>query len=635
MSHLVIGTAGHIDHGKTSLVRSLTGIDTDRLKEEKARGITIELGFAHLDLPGTDPVGIVDVPGHEKFVHHMVAGVTGIDLVLLIIAADEGIMPQTREHLDICRLLGVQKGLVALTKLDLVESEWLEMVTEDVKDFVKGTFLEGSPVVPVSSESGEGLEELREAIRVQLQVAAPRSATSTPRLPVDRVFTMKGFGTVVTGTLVSGSLKVGDVVEVLPESREYRVRGLQVHGESVETVLAGQRTAVNLQGAEKSSLHRGDIVTLPGAIEPSYLMDARFLLLPGAPRPLVNRARVRLHLGTSEILSRVILLGRESLEPGEEGMVQFRLERPGVALPRDRFVVRSYSPAVTIGGGDLVDTHPAKHKKSSTTALHHLEVLASGDLKESALLLIGESGTDGITDAALSLRLNAGIGETLSILASLTKEGSAVGVPGKPPHFLHAETLQDFEDHALELLGSFHLQEPLKAGLSREEFRSRLRTTPRIYPFLLERLRQAGKVAVEKEIVRLSSHEVRLRSDQAEVKGKVESYFLSAGLQPPVLSVIGSELHLDPRALRESITLLQSDGRLVKITEDLTIHSDRLNPLRDRVVEFLKDGGRISMPDFKEVSGLSRKYSIPIMEYFDRSGLTIRVGDHRVLRKSS
>jgi selenocysteine-specific elongation factor len=636
MSHLVIGTAGHIDHGKTTLVRALTGIDTDRLKEEKQRGITIELGFAHLDLPQTPPVGIVDVPGHEKFVHHMVAGVTGIDLVVLVIAADEGVMPQTREHLDICRLLGVGRGLIALTKTDLVEPEWLEMVRDDIRQFVAGTFLEESPIVGVSAETGEGLEELKEQIRASLSSIPVRPYGGVPRLPVDRVFTMKGFGTVVTGTLIAGSLRTGDTVEVLPAGEQYRIRGLQVHGQSVEKALAGQRTAVNLQGAEKRSLYRGDVITAVGAITPSFLMDASLHLLKSAPRPLANRTRVRLHLGTSEILARTVVLGRESLDPGGDGMVQFRLESPGVALPRDRYVIRSYSPAVTLGGGTLIDTHPLKHKKFSSQAVASLKILDGDDREESSLLLLREAGPEGLAGAALSRRLNLDHQEAHVILDRLTRLGAAVRVPGKPPLFLDADTVAACEGTCLEILREYHALEPLKPGLSREELKSRLgRLADKAFPLLLERLEAAGSVAAEKDLVRLSTHKVSLRSDQAEVKGKVESYYRRVGLQPPVKTVIAEDLALDQAALKEALTLLLADNRLVKISEEIAIHTESLTPLKEKVIHFLEANEKISMQDFKEISGLSRKYSIPVMEYFDRSGVTVRVGDHRLLRKTS
>jgi selenocysteine-specific elongation factor len=453
---------------------------------------------------------------------------------------------------------------------------------------------------------------------------------------VDRVFTMKGFGTVVTGTLIAGSLRTGDTVEVLPAGEQYRIRGLQVHGRSVEKALAGQRTAVNLQGAEKRSLFRGDVITAVGAITPSFLMDASLHLLKNAPRPLANRTRVRLHLGTSEIFARTVVLGRESLDPGGDGMVQFRLESPGVALPRDHYVIRSYSPAVTLGGGTLVDTHPLKHKKFSSQAVASLEILAGDDRDESSLLLLREAGPEGLAGAALSRRLNLDHQEAHVILDRLTRRGAAVRVPGKPPLFLDADTTAAGEARCLEILGQYHALEPLKPGLSREELKSRLgRLADKAFPLLLERLEAAGTVAAEKDLVRLSTHKVSLRSDQAEVKGKVESFYRRVGLQPPVKTVIAEELALDQTALKEALTLLLADNRLVKVSEEIAIHTESITPLKEKVIRFLETHEKIDMQDFKEISGLSRKYSIPVMEYFDRSGVTVRVGDHRLLRKTS
>jgi selenocysteine-specific elongation factor len=635
MSHLIVGTAGHIDHGKTTLVRALTGIDTDRLKEEKERGITIELGFAHLELPGLPPIGIVDVPGHEKFVHHMVAGVAGIDLVLLVIAADEGIMPQTREHLDICRLLGVPRGLVVLTKADLVEPEWLEMVRAEVATYLAGSFLEGSPILPVSSTTGRGIPELREELRRLLAAVPPRPGGGIPRLPVDRVFTMKGFGTVVTGTLIAGSLKVGEAVEILPAGLQSRIRGLQVYGGAVETAAAGQRTAINLQGVEKSAVERGAVVTQPGLLAASYLMDARLLHLRSAARPLANRTRVRLHIGTSEILARVILLGRSELAPSEEAMVQFRLEAPGVALPRDRFVIRGYSPVVTLGGGELVDTRPAKHRQFSPAALAHVAVMATADPAQAVPVLLREAGAAGMGREELARRLNLETAILKGHLAALVKARTVLEIPGAPPLWVHAEALAQLEERTLALLRDFHAAEPLKPGLPKEELRSRLpAAAPRVFAALLEHLVRRGAVALEKDLVRLAAHQVRLRVDQEASKGRVEALFRSAGLQTPSLEAAGAELGIDPRALREAVTLLLGEKRLAKITEEILVHEDALAALRAKLADYLKAHGKLGMPEFKDLSGVSRKYSVPLLEYFDRTGLTLRVGDHRVLRKS-
>jgi len=618
------------------LVRALTGIDTDRLKEEKERGITIELGFAHLDLPGLPPVGIVDVPGHEKFVHHMVAGAAGIDLVLLVIAADEGIMPQTREHLDICRLLGVGQGIVVLTKADLVEPDWLALVTQDVTAYLAGSFLQGAPVIPVSSTTGSGIPELRAAIAAMLGRVPAREATGIARLPIDRVFTMKGFGTVVTGTLISGRLVVGDTVEVLPARLAARIRGIQVYGNAVETATAGQRTAINLQGVEKSAVERGAVLSHPGLLEPSFLMDARLLYLKSAAKPLANRTRVRLHLGTSEILARVILLGRAELAPGEEAMAQLRLEAPGVALPRDRFVIRGYSPVVTLGGGELVDTRPAKHRQFSRAALEHVETMAGSDPGRSAPLLAREAGLGGVARDDLARRLNVERGSMHNHLASLVKRGELFEIPGAPPLWVHRESVDQFEQRVLGLLRDFHGAEPLKPGLPKEELKSKFpAAAPRVFAALLDLLAQRGRIALEHDLVRLATHRVQLRGDQERVKGQVEEVFRRAGLQTPAADAVAQELRLDGKSLREAFGLLLAEKKLVKITEEILVHEQCLETLRAKVVAYLEGGAKLGMPEFKEISGVSRKYSGPLLEYFDRSGLTIRVGDQRVLRKSA
>ncbi len=636
MSHLIVGTAGHIDHGKTTLVRALTGIDTDRLKEEKERGITIELGFAHLDLPGLPPVGIVDVPGHEKFVHHMVAGVAGIDLVLLVIAADEGVMPQTREHLDICRLLGVGSGLVVLTKADMVDADWLEMVTQDVSAFLTGSFLEGSPILAVSSTTGQGIPALRDAIAQALGRVPARPATGIARLPIDRIFTMKGFGTVVTGTLTAGRLAVGESVEVLPTRLESKIRGIQVYGKAVDAARAGQRTAINLQGVEKSAVERGAVLSHPGLLEPSFLMDAKLICLKTAAKPLANRTRVRLHLGTSEILARVILLGRAELAPGEEAMVQFRLESPGVALPRDRFVIRGYSPVVTLGGGELVDTRPSKHRQFSQAALDHVAIMAESDPAQSVPLLVGETGLAGAGREDLSRRLNIETGTMHNHLSALVKNGTLLEIAGSPPLWVHREEADGFEERSLRILKDFHATEPLKPGLSKEELKSKFPTAaPRVFSSLIDLLAKRGKIVVEQDLVRLKTHRIELRVDQELVKGKVEEVFIRAGLQTPTLDAVAQELRLDAKAVREAIGLLLAGKKLVKITEEILMHEQSLAPLRAKVGEFLKGGAKMGMPEFKEISGVSRKYSVPLLEYFDRSGLTIRVGDQRVLRRSA
>ena len=438
MRPIVVGTAGHIDHGKTSLVKALTGIDTDRLPEEKARGITIDLGFAFLEEPGGLTIEIVDVPGHERFVKNMLAGVGGIDLAMLVIAADEGVMPQTREHLAICSLLHIKAGLVALTKADLVEPDWLELVREDVAGAVRDTFLAGAPILPVSSKTGQGLDELRAALRTLAQSVPERGTDQLPRLPIDRVFTVRGFGTVVTGTLTAGALGVDDRVEVFPRKTEAKIRGLQTHGHPVTSARAGQRTAVNLQGLERAAIARGDVVGLPGTLVPSLLVDGTLELLKDAARPLRSRARVRFHVGTSEIMARALLLDRAELAPGESSFARFRLEGPLVARPGDRFVVRSYSPVVTIGGGTLLDVDPPRFKRKGPALVAHLTLLQTGNPEAVLEEHVRHVGAAGVRLATLAGRVPFGPAQLKGLLDALQAAGRVIAVDRD--WFIHPES---------------------------------------------------------------------------------------------------------------------------------------------------------------------------------------------------
>src|SRR3970040_532798 len=424
----VIGTAGHVDHGKSALVKALTGIDPDRLQEEKERGMTIDLGFAWLRLPSGQEVSIVDVPGHERFVKNMLAGVGGIDLALLVIAADEGVMPQTREHLAICNLLHIKAGLVALTKRDLVEEEWIELVKDDVSRLLRGTFLEGCPILPVSSKTGEGLPELRAALRTLAEKVPPKGADQSLRLPIDRVFTVKGFGTVVTGTLTAGRLALDGRAEIYPKGAQAKVRGLQCHGHPVEQAIAGQRTAVNLQGGERPPIERGDGLGLPGALVPSLLVDATLELLKDAPRPLKARDRVRFHAGTSEVMARVLLVDRPILEPGYTTHGRFRLEGPIVALPGDRYVIRSYSPIIPLGGGTLLDVAPPRFKRKAPALLAHLQILERGTPEEALEEHLRHAGPLGLKTADLRARTPFGPEKLKALLDALKAGGQSVAV---------------------------------------------------------------------------------------------------------------------------------------------------------------------------------------------------------------
>ena len=631
--HVVVGTAGHIDHGKTSLVKALTGTDTDRLPEEKARGITIDLGFAFLEEPDGLTVEIVDVPGHERFVRNMLAGVGGIDLALLVIAADEGVMPQTREHLAICSLLRIKTGLIALTKTDLVEPDWLELVKDDVAGLVRGTFLEGAPILTVSAKTGDGLVELRAVLRRLAAEVPTRAADQLPRLPIDRVFTVKGFGTVVTGTLMTGRFSADDRVEIYPRDVQAKIRGLQTHGHAVAEARAGQRTAMNLQGIERAAVTRGDVVGPPGALIASVLVDGTLELLEDAPRPVKSRDRIRFHTGTSEIMARVLLLDRPELSPGEQAFARFRLEAPLVALPGDRFVVRSYSPIVTIAGGTLLDIDPPRFKRKAPALIAHLTLLAEGGPEDVVEEHVRQVQTAGTRLAALSGRVPFGPERLTGVLSALQASGRILGV--ERDWFLHPESAEHVRSQVLAALAEFHRANPLKPGMSREELRRRAgNTDERIFAHLLGRLDAEGPVRSERDKVRLASHEVQLSPAQQRVVDQVETDFLRTGAAPPnpeeALSragVTGDEEH-------ELFQMLVEGKRLVRIKESLFFHTQALDTIQEKLIALLRERKDIGPADIKDLLGISRKYAIPLLEYFDGRRVTMRVGERRVLRGS-
>jgi selenocysteine-specific elongation factor len=631
MKHVVVGTAGHIDHGKTALVKALTGIDTDRLPEEKARGITIDLGFAYLEEPGGLTIEIVDVPGHERFVKNMLAGVGGIDLVLLVIAADEGVMPQTREHLAICQLLRIKSGLVALTKRDLAEEEWVELVKDDVARLLGGTFLEGCPILPVSAKTGEGLDQLRAALRTLAEKVLPKAADQSPRLPIDRVFTVKGFGTVVTGTLTAGRLALDDRVEIYPKGAQAKVRGLQCHGHSVEETVAGQRTAINLQGVERTAIERGDVVGLPGALVPAVLVDATLELLKDAPRPLKARDRVRFHAGTSEVMARVLLLDRPALEPGQTTCARFRLEAPIVALPGDRYVVRSYSPMITIGGGTLLDVAPPRFKRKAPALLAHLAILERGAPEEALEEHLRQAGPLGVKTAELRARTPFGPERLKALLEALQRGGKIVAVDRE--WFVHADAQGRLREQILRVLEGFHAQHPLRSGISREELRGRAGSAEeRFFSHMLGALETEGLVKAEKDKVRLAAHQIRLSPVQRAAVDKMEAFYRGAGAAPPSPEEALAKAGLGGSEENELFQLLLEERRLVRVKESLFFHAEILKTIEDKLVAFLKAKKEIGPADMKDLLGVSRKYAIPLMEYFDGQRVTTRVGDRRVLR---
>ncbi len=633
MKHVIVGTAGHIDHGKTALVKALTGIDTDRLKEEKERGISIELGFAFLRLEQGITLGIVDVPGHERFVKTMLAGVGGIDLVILVIAADEGVMPQTREHLHICELLGIRRGLVALTKKDLVDPEWLDLVQEEIRTFLTGTFLDEAPILPVSSLTGDGLHELRDALAGHAAKIEFRRGDGIVRLPIDRVFTIRGFGTIVTGTLWTGSLAIGDEVTILPKHLPSRVRRLQVHNESVERASAGQRTAVNLPGLETDQIERGDLLCLPDTLRVSTSLEATLALLPDAPRPLLNRARVRFHLGTVEILARTILLDREKLNPGEEAYAHLRLERPTAAMPHDRYVLRSYSPATTIGGGVILDPSPSLKRRRRPEVVAHLKILERGSSRD-RLLQILKSNTAPLSPSSLQSLASLDPEALQGELRALLTAGKIIQLPGRDGEtYLHREIYEDLCGTILSLLRQFHAQNPLREGISKEELRSRLArgVAPALFDQLLNDLTVAKAVAQDRDRVRLTTHRPQLSAAEAALTERLETLYRTSGLQPPTVDAAFKEVGADRRAAQAVFFRLVEQRTLTKITGDLYVHRDAYEQAKARLLEHLAQHSSISVPTFKDLLGITRKHAIPYLEHFDQIKLTRRAGDDRVL----
>ncbi|HMN01643.1 MAG TPA: selenocysteine-specific translation elongation factor [Geobacter anodireducens] len=635
MKHLILGTAGHIDHGKTSLVRALTGINTDRLPEEKSRGITIELGFAHLELPGGLQFGIVDVPGHERFVRTMVAGVGGMDMVMLVIAADEGVMPQTREHLEICQLLGVKRGLVVLTKSDLVEPDWLDLVVEEVRDYLVGSFLEEAPIVPASSRTGAGIEAVKAEL-ARLAVQVDEKKTEGPfRLPVDRVFTVTGFGTVVTGTLLSGTISVGDEVELLPSGLPARVRGVQTHGRRGDAASAGQRVAVNLQGVEHTEVERGDIVVPRGVYRTTRAVDARLDYLPSAPRELRHRSTLRLHSATYEVPAQVILLDRDALIPGDSAYIQLRLRHPVLLLPGDPFVLRSYSPQATLGGGRVLDPMPPRRRRRSDEALALLQALGEHSDPDTVRLLVSGSLLTGICFEDIVVRGGLSARRTEAVMAALLSTGEVVQMVREPRLFLSRASFASLKGLLLSEVEGYLRDNPLREGLGKEELKTRLprRSDPRFFTPLLASLEKEGKIVVDRDLVKLPGRKGTVTVDQADFQVRVEKALQRGGYEPPTIKEMCDSLHCVEKMLLEHLNILAREGRAVKVKSDIFYAPEPVADIREKLMAYLRDKGEIMPPEFRELTGLSRKFMIPLLEFFDQEKMTIRVGDKRILRR--
>ena len=643
---IVMGTAGHIDHGKTSLVRCLTGIDCDRLEEEKRRGITIELGFAFCDLPGGGRLGIVDVPGHEKFVKNMVAGASGIDFVMLVVAADEGVMPQTREHLEICSLLGIRHGLVAVTKIDMVDPELRELAIEDITDFLKGTFLEGAPLFPVSSMTGEGVDALREYIVAQEKILAPKRRTDLFRLPVDRVFTLKGHGTVVTGTMISGAIRVGDPLVLLPRGLETRARSLQSHGVSVDVAEAGHRTAVNVQGLDVADVERGDVLALPGTLFPADRWLVRLTCLSSSPRALRHRVEVHFHHEAREVPARLYFLDRERVAPGETALCEVRTEIPLVGVFGDHCVVRAFSPLRTVAGGIVLNPLDEGLRRKDATPERIDSLLGLIDVDEETLVRtqIELAGSRGASLAVLSVLTNLDSRRLDRHLQSLSGKGKIFCFDREEKGYVAAPTVDLLCTRCLAVAEAFHARDPLKPGMARGTLMSggsgpkkwNQGIPQKLAFFIVERLLRSGKLVSEGDVIRTAGHTVSLASDQAGLHDAILKLYADGGFTPPTLKEALEACKTNVKAALPVYKVLCTEGELIKIKEELYYHAPIVQQLKERMQAWFATHDDLDPAGFKELSGgLSRKYAIPLLEYFDRERVTIRVGDRRQLRGKS
>ncbi|KPA11567.1 selenocysteine-specific translation elongation factor [Candidatus Magnetomorum sp. HK-1] len=635
MKTIILGTSGHIDHGKTTLVKALTGIDTDRLKEEKQRGITIELGFAPLKLDDSIQVGIVDVPGHERFVRHMVAGAAGMDIVCMVIAADEGVMPQTREHLDICQLLNVQQGMVVVTKSDLVDDEFLELVTEDIADCVKGTFLENAPIIPCSSRTGQGIPDVLSKLRDFCQTATPKNIANLFRLPIDRVFSMKGFGAVVTGTQLSGQVCTGDRVMVYPSKKTAKVRGLQSHQNKLEISHAGMRCAVNLQGIDRSEINRGDVLSHLNCLQPTYMIDIHFKYLKNNERPLTFRSKIRFHTGTSEIPAHVFLLDRENLLPGESTFAQIRFEKPLCVMRGDRFVLRQYSPVQTIGGGFVIHPLAPKRKRFKEEILKDMERLGNADDLECLIIHIQKSGFSGITLSRLTQCTALEDSSIKKYLQELTTKKSILLLDSEPIRYIHKNTVTTWKNRICERLQSYHKAFPHKTGMPRQELKSRFPESfpSALFQVLLDDLVSANLIQMLQEFVAMTNHQPALSNEMIQKKETVYDIIKKSGLAPPLLKDLSRHCNLEQKQVETLLTFLDNEKCIVRISQEIAVCIKVFEKLENQLIEYLKTNESITTKDFKNMTQVSRKYSIPFLEYFDRKKITLRVDDVRKLRK--
>jgi selenocysteine-specific elongation factor len=629
MKRIVLGTAGHIDHGKTTLVKALTGIETDRLKEEKKRGISIELGFAPFTLPDGQRAAIVDVPGHERFIKHMLAGAFGIDMVIFVIAADEGVMPQTREHMDIIELLGVDTGIIVITKKDMVDDEWLMLVEEEIKEYIATTILKDAAIIPLSAVTGEGINELVAEIQRLCEKVKERPAFGNARLPVDRVFTKAGFGTVVTGTMWSGQIKIGDTLELLPGMKKVKVRTLQVHNDKVEIAYAGQRVAVNLQGVDVAEVERGNWLATPGYLKPTYRMDAHLRVLASSSRTLKNWNRIRFHLGTDETMARIVLLDRDELNPGEEGYVQIVMEKPVVGYKGDPFVIRYYSPVNTIGGGTIIDANAAKQKRFKEETLNELILKEEGNLIDMILFELESKPNEVINIEEIAKKTGCSVDRAAEELKQLVKEGKAIAL--REDEYMSKFGLDQLADKIINVLAEYHQQFPLRQGYSREEIRSRFlkNTNPRIFNLILKKLEEAGRIeAVDKQI-KLPEHKITPAEDDLRIINIIRQEMKANLFTPPSLEALQQIAGVGESRFDEIIAYLLEKGDLVKVSQDMYFSSQAIEEGKNALNQYFQEQPELTLATFRDMFDTSRKYALPLLEYYDRIRFTRRKGDIR------
>jgi selenocysteine-specific elongation factor len=625
MRYIILGTAGHIDHGKSALVKALTGIDPDRLKEEKERGITIDLGFADLHYPDGLTIGIVDVPGHERLVRNMLAGAGGIDIVVLVIAADEGVMPQSREHLAICNLLGIKSGLIAITKTDLVEEDWLELVREDVREFVQGTFLSDADIITVSSKTGENISSLKEKIHeIALQVT-PKLTGGLFRLPIDRVFTLKGFGTVVTGTALSGSLSQDSPVEILPSGIRSRGRGVQSHGKAIDHAYAGQRVAINLQGVQKEDLKRGDVVVVPDRFSLTQAVDARLELLHDAPT-LKNKAKVHVHLATSEVIGRVILYDRDELKEGESSYCQIRLEKPIVSVSGDRFIIRRLSPVDTIGGGIILDSQARRRRKKE--GLSDLKVYEERTLDEKIATKAKKSGIKGMPVPLIEGWINATAEEIKGAVQKLKERRIIFQYDER---VIHRDIYEKVRDKIIDTIGRFHKNNPLKQGMSKEVLRSLFGLEQGSFHGIISLTKE---VVVEKDTVRLADFKVAVTEKFEDIKGRTLELLKKERFQPPTKEELSEFFKLSSKEMADILQLMAKEGALMRINDSMYLTEDDFSRLLELLRDYFRKNDSMTVGVFRDILGTTRKFALPFLEYLDSNKITLRVGDVRKVHPS-